>query len=192
MPLKGQIVSTSTTVTRIEPGTYGIDSVHSSIGFEVKHLGISTFRGSFSGFFGTIVAGDGGIEKIDGTIDVDSVEVPDKTLVGHLLSPDFFDAENHPQGSFTSTSVEPDGESKYRVSGDFTLRGVTHPIELTVEVEGAGPGMDGSAVLSLTASGVINRNDFGISWGAKVESGAAVVAEKVRLVLGIEAVKAGE
>ena len=69
---------------------------------------------------------------------------------------------------------------------------MTHPIELTVEVEGAGPGMDGSAVLSLTASGVINRNDFGISWGAKVESGAAVVAEKVRLVLGIEAVKAGE
>ena len=129
-------MSTSTTVTRIELGTYGIDSVHSSIGFEVKHLGISTFRGSFSGFVGTIVAGDGGIEKIDGTIDVDSVEVPDKTLVGHLLSPDFFDAENHPQGSFTSTSVEPDGESKYRVSGDFTLRGVTHPIELTVEVEG--------------------------------------------------------
>jgi polyisoprenoid-binding protein YceI len=185
-------MSTTVETTRIESGTYPIDSVHSQVGFEVKHLGISTFRGSFSGFAGSIAVGEKGIEKIEGTIDVASVEVPDKTLAGHLLSPDFFDAENHPQGSFVSTGVEADGESGYRVTGDFTLRGVTRPIELAVEVEGAGPGMDGSAVLSLVASGVINRNDFGISWGATVESGAAVVAEKVKLVLTIEAVKAGE
>jgi polyisoprenoid-binding protein YceI len=182
----------TTTENSIETGTYTIDSVHSKIGFEVKHLGISTFRGSFSGFAGSIEAGADGIEKIDGTIEVASVEVPDKTLAGHLLSPDFFDAENHPQGSFVSTAVEAAGEGSYRVTGDFTLRGVTQPVELAVEVEGAGPGMDGSAVLSLLATGVINRNDFGISWGATVESGAAVVAEKVRLVLTIEAVKAGE
>jgi polyisoprenoid-binding protein YceI len=185
-------MSTTAETTRIESGTYAIDSVHSQVGFEVKHLGISTFRGSFSGFAGSIAVGENGIEKIEGTIDVASVEVPDKTLAGHLLSPDFFDAENHPQGSFVSTGVEADGESGYRVTGDFTLRGVTRPIELSVEVEGAGPGMDGSAVLSLVGSGVINRNDFGISWGATVESGAAVVAEKVKLVLTIEAVKAGE
>lgn len=185
-------MSTATESTNIESGTYSIDSVHSQVGFEVKHLGISTFRGSFSGFAGSITVGESGIEKIEGTIDVASVEVPDKTLAGHLLSPDFFDAENHPQGSFVSTGVEPGGDGTYRVTGDFSLRGVVQPIELTVEVEGAGPGMDGTAVLSLVASGVINRNDFGISWGATVESGAAVVAEKVKLVLTIEAVKAGE
>jgi polyisoprenoid-binding protein YceI len=185
-------MSTTAETTRIESGTYNIDSVHSQVGFEVKHLGISTFRGSFSGFAGSIAVGESGIEKIDGTIDVASVEVPDKTLAGHLLSPDFFDAENHPQGSFVSTGVEESGEGSYRVTGDFTLRGVTKPIELAVDVEGAGPGMDGTPVLSLVASGVINRNDFGISWGATVESGAAVVAEKVKLVLTIEAAKAGE
>jgi polyisoprenoid-binding protein YceI len=185
-------MSTTIETTRIESGTYDIDTVHSQVGFEVKHLGISTFRGSFSGFEGSIAVGEDGIEQINGTIDVASVEVPDKTLAGHLLSPDFFDAENHPQGSFVSTGVEADGESSYRVTGDFTLRGVTRPIELAVEVEGSGPGMDGSAILSLVASGIINRNDFGISWGATVESGAAVVAEKVKLVLTIEAVKAGE
>lgn len=185
-------MSTTTEGTRIESGTYNIDTVHSGVGFEVKHLGISTFRGSFAGFSGSIAVGEDGIERIAGTIDVASVEVPDKTLAGHLLSPDFFDAENHPQGSFTSTSVEAAGEDTYRVAGDFTLRGVTQAIELAVEVEGAGPGMDGSAVLSLLATGVINRNDFGISWGATVESGAAVVAEKVKLVLTVEAVKAGE
>jgi polyisoprenoid-binding protein YceI len=185
-------MSTTTETPRIETGTYAIDPVHSKVGFEVKHLGISTFRGSFAGFAGTIEAGTEGIEKIEGTIDVASVEVPDKTLAGHLLSPDFFDAENHPQGSFTSTAVESTGDGSYQVTGDFTLRGVTRAIELAVEVEGAGPGMDGSAVLSLLATGVVNRNDFGISWGATVESGAAVVAEKVKLVLTVEAVKAGE
>jgi polyisoprenoid-binding protein YceI len=177
---------------RIDPGTYGIDPVHSRVGFEVKHLGISTFRGSFSGFAGTIAVGEAGLEGIEGTIEVTSVEVPDKTLAGHLLGSDFFDAGNHPEGSFSSTEIIAEGEGSYRVAGDFTLRGVTRPIELTVGVEGAGPGMDGSPVLSLSAAGVINRNDFGISWGATVESGAAVVAEKVRLVLDIEAVKAGE
>lgn len=185
-------MSATAETTVIETGSYSIDSVHSQVGFEVNHLGISTFRGSFSGFAGSIAVGESGIEKIDGTIEVASVEVADKTLAGHLLSPDFFDAGNHPQGSFVSAGVVADGDGTYRVKGDFTLRGVTRPIELAVEVEGAGPGMDGSAILSLVASGVINRNDFGISWGATVESGAAVVAEKVKLVLTIEAVKAGE
>ena len=184
----------STTAERVqtESGTYGIDPVHSRVGFEVKHLGISTFRGAFSGFAGTISVADGDITNIEGTIDVASVEVPDKTLAGHLLSPDFFDAKNHPTGSFSSTGVDARGDGEYQVKGDFTLRGVTKPIELTVTIEGSGPGMDGSAVISLVASGIINRNDFGISWGATVESGAAVVAEKVRLVMDIEAVKAGE
>ncbi len=185
-------MSTLTQTSAIETGSYGIDPVHSRVGFEVKHLGISTFRGSFSGFSGSVAVGDTGIESIKGAIDVASVEVPDKTLAGHLLSPDFFDAESHPKGSFASSSIHQTGEGSYRVTGDFTLRGVTREIELVVEVEGAGPGMDGSPVLSLAAAGVINRNDFGISWGATVESGAAVVAEKVKLVLSIEAVKAGE
>ncbi len=178
--------------TEIENGTYGIDPVHSRVGFEVRHLGISTFRGSFSDFSGAISVSNGKLESIEGSIVVASVDVPDKTLAGHLVSPDFFDAENHPQGGFMSTSIEAAGEGGYKVSGDFTLRGVTRPVELQVEVEGAGPGMDGTPVLSLAAAGVIDRTDYGISWGATVESGAAVVAEKVKLVMSIEAVKAGE
>ncbi|MDQ2621530.1 MAG: YceI family protein [Actinomycetota bacterium] len=183
-------MGTTEQAVKIETGAYGVDNVHSQVGFEVKHLGISTFRGSFGGFEGTINVGENGIESIDGSIEVASVKVPEEQLIGHLLSPDFFDAENHPQGSFKSTDVKQvDGEN-YEVTGDFTLRGVTNQIVLNVEVEGAGVGMDGSSVLSLKADGVINRNDYGISWGATVETGAAVVAEKVRLVLTIEAVKA--
>lgn len=177
---------------KIGTGAYTVDPVHSQVGFEVKHLGISTFRGSFGGFEGTVTVGDAGIESIEGSIEVVSVKVPEEQLTGHLLSPDFFDAENHPRGSFTSTAVEQVDAETYAVTGDFTLRGVTNPLTLTVEVEGAGAGMDGSSVLSLKADGVVNRNDYGISWGATLDSGAAVVAEKVRLVLTVEAVKAAE
>ena len=143
-------MSTTEQAVRIETGAYGIDAVHSQVGFEVKHLGISTFRGSFGGFAGTI----------------------------------------NPEGTFRSTSIEKvDGEN-YKVTGDLTLRGTTNPVVLDVEVEGAGIGMDGSSVLSLKADGIVNRNDYGISWGAALDSGAAVVAEKVRIVLTVEAVKA--
>lgn len=185
-------MSTIEQAVRIETGTYGIDPVHTQVGFEVKHLGISTFRGSFGAFEGTITVGEEGIAAIEGSIDVSSVSVPEEQLIGHLLSPDFFDAENHPKGTFVSTAVNKvDGEN-YEVSGDLTLRGVTNQVTLKVAVEGAGIGMDGSSVLSLNADGELNRNDYGISWGATLDNGAAVVAEKVRLVLTVEAVKAGE
>ena len=181
-------MSTTEQAVRIETGTYAVDPVHTQVGFEVKHLGISTFRGSFGG---NITGGDEGIAAIEGSIDVSTVAVPEEQLIGHLLSPDFFDAENHPKGTFVSTGVnQVDGET-YEVTGNLTLRGVTNPVTLTVEVEGAGIGMDGSSVLS-KANGEVNRNDYGISWGASLDNGAAVVAEKVRLVLTVEAVKAGE
>lgn len=185
-------MSTTEQAVRIETGAYGIDTVHSHVGFEVKHLGISTFRGNFGGFDGTITVGEGGIEAIEGTIDVTSVDVPEEQLIGHLLSPDFFDAENHPRGTFSSTAISAVDAETYEVTGELTLRGTTNPVTLTVEVEGAGIGMTGESVLSLKASGEINRNDFGISWAASLDNGAAVVAEKVRLVLTVEAVKAGE
>lgn len=185
-------MSTTEQTVRIETGTYGIDPVHTQVGFEVKHLGISTFRGSFGDFEGNITVGDSGIEGIEGSIEVASVDVPEKQLIGHLQSPDFFDVESHPKGSFVSTGVtKTDGEN-YEVTGNLTLRGVTNEVLLNVEVEGAGIGMDGSSVLSLKADGSVNRNDYGISWGASLDNGAAVVGEKVRLVLTVEAVKAGE
>ena len=177
---------------RIETGAYGVDTVHTQVGFEVKHLGISTFRGSFGGFAGTITVGEDGIEKVDGTIEIASVKVPEEQLTGHLLSADFFDAEQYPQGTFTSTAVEKVDAENYKVTGDLTLRGTTNQVVLDVEVEGAGIGMDGSSVLSLKANGLVNRNDYGISWGAALDNGAAVVAEKVNIVLTVEAVKAGE
>ncbi len=185
-------MSTTTEAVRIETGDYAVDPVHSRVNFEVRHLGISTFRGGFSVYDGLVEVGESGIERIEGSIDVASVQVPEQNLVGHLLSPDFFDAENHPKGNFVSTSIEEVDAETLKVEGELTLRGVTRPVSVDVVIEGAGVGLDGSSVISLEARGEVNRNDYGISWGATVETGAAVVAEKVRLVLAIEAVKAGE
>jgi polyisoprenoid-binding protein YceI len=185
-------MSTTEQAARIETGSYKVDPVHSRVGFEVRHLGISTFRGGFSVYDGQVTVGEHGIERVEGAIDVASVQVPEANLAGHLLGPDFFDAENHPKGQFVSTSIEHVDGDRWTVEGELTLRGVTRPVSVELTVEGAGVGLDGSSVLSFEARGEINRNDFGISWGATVETGAAVVAEKVRLVLAIEAVKAGE
>ncbi len=99
-------MSTTEQAVRIETGSYNVDTVHSQVGFEVKHLGISTFRGSFGGFSGTVTVGENGIENVDGSIEIASVKVPEEQLTGHLLSPDFFDAEANRQGTFKSTGVE--------------------------------------------------------------------------------------
>ena len=105
-------MSTVEQAVRIETGTYAVDTIHSQIGFEVKHLGISTFRGSFGNFAGEIKVGENGIEGVDGSIEVASVKVPEEKLKGHLLSPDFFDAEANPEGTFKSTKFDQHGRRR--------------------------------------------------------------------------------
>lgn len=182
--------TTTTTATgrasELAAGTWEIDPVHSRVGFEVSHLGISTFRGRFSRYRGTITSSDLGLEGVDGTIEVGSVEVDDTQLAGHLASKDFFAAEQYPEARFASTSVDGPREGRYRVVGDFTLRGVTRPVELDVTVEGIGIGLDGNDRVGLTAVGELDRTDYGISWNSKLANGASVVGEKVRLVLSVE------
>jgi polyisoprenoid-binding protein YceI len=184
-----------TTATQTSPavsipaGTWAVDPIHSSIGFEVKHFGISTFRGRFTGYEGTIETGDGSIERVEGKVDVASVDVRDEQLAGHLQSEDFFDAANHPSIAFASTGVRAVEDGRYELDGDLTIRGVTKPVTLTVEVDGAGEDPYGGYRLSLVGSGEVNRFDYGIPFAAKTPNGAFVAGEKVRLVLSVEAVR---
>src|SRR2546421_3437077 len=103
------------TATAIPTGTWQVDPIHSSIGFEVKHFGISTFRGRFTGYEGTIETSEDGLERVEGSIEVGSFDVEDETLSGHLASEDFFDIEHHPLAHFSSTSVERTGDDSYRL-----------------------------------------------------------------------------
>jgi polyisoprenoid-binding protein YceI len=119
---------------------------------------------------------------------VDSVDVKDPQLAGHLQTEDFFDAANHPSIEFASTGVRR-VEDGYELDGDLTIRGETRPVTLAVEVDGAGEDPYGGHRISVTGTGEIDRFDYGIPFNSKTPNGALVAGEKVRLVLSVEAVK---
>jgi polyisoprenoid-binding protein YceI len=181
--------ATSQTQVAVPAGTWSVDPIHSTIGFEVKHFGISTFRGRFTGYEGTIETGEGTIENVTGAVKVDSVDVSDEQLSGHLQSADFFDAANHPEIAFASTGIRELGDGRFALAGELTMRGVTRPVTLEVELDGAGPDPYGGERLSLAGRGEVDRTEFGISWNDTIANGALVVGEMVRLVLTVEAVR---
>jgi polyisoprenoid-binding protein YceI len=173
----------------VPAGTWDIDAIHSTIGFEVKHLGISTFRGRFNGYSGILEASENGLEKVSGEIDAASVDVNDPQLAGHLATEDFFHTEAHPKLRFTSTAVEAAGEGSYRVTGDLEIRGVSKPLELVARVDGVGVDPADNDRISLVAEGVVDRTAYGINWNSTLANGALALGEKVRLVLSVEAVR---
>ena len=181
-------MSAVATPTAVPTATWAIDPTHSSIGFTIKHLGVSTYRGSFAGAAGSIVTRDGAVASVDGTVRIDSLVTTDANLTGHLLTPDFFDATSFPEARYVATRIEQDGDGAFTIEGTLTLRGVTRPVTLKGEIEGHGVDPYGNEKLGLVAKGRINRSDFGISWNAPLANGALALAEQVTLDLQVQAV----
>lgn len=179
---------TASTATALSAGTWAIDPVHSSIGFSVRHLVVSKVRGTFDQFSGAITVGEDGTASVTAEIAVDSVDTRNEQRDGHLKSADFFDTEKYPTASFTSTGVRTDGD-RYALDGEFTLKGVTRPITLDLEFNGVNPGMGQGEVAGFDATVVLNRKDFGIDIDMPLETGGAVVGDKVTITLEIEALK---
>lgn len=169
-------------------GTWAIDPVHSSISFSVRHLVVSKVRGTFGAFSGAVTVAADGTPTVTAEIDVTSVYTGNEQRDAHLRAADFFDVEQYPTATFASTSVVPDGDA-YRLEGDFTLKGVTRRISLPVQFNGVNPGMGHGAVAGFEASVVLNRKDFGIDIDMPLETGGAVVGDKVTITLEIEALK---
>jgi polyisoprenoid-binding protein YceI len=168
--------------TAIPAGTWKIDPIHSRVEFSIRHMGIATIRGSFADFDGVI---DGGDEpQISGAIRVASVDTRDEARDGHLQSPDFFDAERHPEITFASTRFEPG-----KLVGDLTIRGVTREVELVAQVTGAGTDPWGNERLGLELEGEIDRREFGVSWNTPLPTGGLLLGDTVRLTAGFSAVK---
>jgi polyisoprenoid-binding protein YceI len=178
----------STTVTKLPTGTWSVDPIHSSIGFGVKHLGVSTFRGNFKAAAGSVVTEGDAIRSIEGTVRVENLVTEEPGLTGHLHSEDFFDAAKYPELTFKSTSVEQGEDGRLRVSGELTVRGVTRPLELDAEIEGAAEGPDGNWRVGIAATGAIDRSDWGMTWNNPLANGALAVGERVTLNLHVEAV----
>jgi polyisoprenoid-binding protein YceI len=178
----------TTATTQLPTGTWAIDPVHSSIGFSVRHLMVSRVRGVFDTFNGSITVAEDGTPSVRAEIAVDSVDTRNEQRDAHLKAADFFDVEKFPVATFVSTAVRPDGDN-YVVDGDFTLKGVTKPIHLTVEFNGVNPGMGHGEVAGFEAAVIVNRKDFGIDIDMPLETGGAVVGDKVTITLTIEALK---
>jgi polyisoprenoid-binding protein YceI len=179
---------TATATSQLTSGTWAIDPVHSSINFSVRHLMVSKVRGRFEKFSGAIVVGADGTPSVTAEIAVDSVSTGNDQRDAHIKSADFFEAATYPVALFTSTGVESNGDN-YVLTGQFTLKGVTRPVSLDLEFYGVNPGMGHGEVAGFEASAVLNRKDFGIDIDLPLESGGAVVGDKVTITLEIEAVK---
>lgn len=149
---------------------------------------VSKVRGTFDDFSGSITVGEDGTASVTAEIAVSSVNTRNEQRDAHLRAADFFDVENHPIATFTSTGLRAEGDG-YALDGEFTLKGITKTITLDLEFNGTNPGMGHGEVAGFDASVVLNRKDFGIDFDASLETGGVVVGDKITVTLEIEALK---
>lgn len=168
---------------------YTADVAHSTVGFRVRHLGISWVNGRFTRFSSTFTwdPDDPASSRVTATIDAGSIDTGNGRRDDHLRSEDFLWVERHPTIAFASRSVESDGEGGLRIEGDLTIRGVTRPVELEATLEGETTGRGGQPIVSWSAETRIRRQDWGLTWNRVTEVGGFVVGEEVRILLEIEA-----
>lgn len=169
-------------------GTWDIDPVHSDVSFTVRHMMVSKVRGRFGSFSGEITTGDDvTTSSVTASIDATSIDTNNAQRDGHIKSADFFDVENHPTWTFSSTGVRTDGDDVI-VDGDLTIKGVTKSVPLTLEVNGFGPDAYGGTRVGFSGLAQINRSDFGVDISMPLDGGGVVVSEKVQIALEIEGV----
>jgi len=169
-------------------GTWSIDPVHSEVGFTARHMMVSKVRGKFRTFSGEIVTGADPLgSSVSAEIDLSSIDTGNEQRDAHIRSADFFEVENYPTMTFRSTGVRQDGDV-YILDGKLTLKGVTRDVELALEINGFGPDAYGGTRAGFSAIGEINRRDFGVNFGAVMETGGAVVSDRITIQLEIEAV----
>ena len=170
-------------------GVYTVDTVHSNIGFVVRHLVVSKVRGLFSEFAGVITIGDTTeTSSVTATVQAASVSTNNEQRDGHLKSSDFFDLENHPTLTLASTAFTPKGDNEYVLTADLTIRGVTKSVDFDVEFTGSiDHYFPGVTAIGFEAKASIDRRDFGVNFENTLENGTAVVSHKIDLVFEIEA-----
>jgi polyisoprenoid-binding protein YceI len=170
---------------------WALEPNHSEVQFKVRHMMISNVTGHFEKFDANVETeeDDLGTAKVHFTADVDSIATNNKQRETHLKSADFFDADNHSQVKFEGTKMEKIGENKYKLSGNLTMRGNTHPITLDVEHGGTIKDPYGMTRCGFTVDGKLNRSDYGLTWNALTEAGGMVVSDEVKIHANVQFVK---
>jgi polyisoprenoid-binding protein YceI len=185
--LKQEARDMSTKETKIPGGTWNLDPVHSTVGFEVDYLA-GTFRGQFRDAEARLALDDSGA-RIEGAAEVASVDVKDENLAAHLQSPDFFDAERFPTLTFVAQDIDLDGDA-VTVPGEITIKGVTKPIEVAGTISDPIVDAYGNERVGLKLSARVDRTDFGVDWNTPLPTGDPALANDVTIVAELQLVKA--
>ncbi len=167
---------------------YKIDPAHSSVGFSVRHMGVSNVKGHFDEFAGSLVLDNGSIQEANATIQVKSVNTGIEKRDNHLRTADFFEAAKYPEITFKAKKVEMSGDQTILI-GDFTMRGVTKELRLPVTLSGPVKDPQGNTRIGLEAKATVNRKDYGMKFNAVMETGGLMVGDEVTLEINAEAVK---
>jgi polyisoprenoid-binding protein YceI len=182
------MTTTHDTATRLPlaPGLWALDASHSSVGFTIRHLGVSKVRGRFARFDAEVVVGDTlDTTSVSATIDVASLDTGNPERDAHVLAPDIVDVARRPTLSFRSTRITGAG-AEYRVDGDLTLGEVTRPVTLAVELGGLEPFLDGRRHAGFEATAEIRRSDFGIELALPPGVSGAMLGDVVKVELDLE------
>jgi polyisoprenoid-binding protein YceI len=178
----------SSSTTLLPTGTWKVDPIHSSVEFQVKHLGIATVKGQFKDFEGTLEIGDTGARAY-GAVEVASVDTREPQRDDHLRSADFFEVESFPQIIFQSTAIRSLDDEEFEIDADLTIHGVTNSVTLKAVFEGAETDPQGNDRVGVSASTQISRGDYGMKFNAALGSGNVVVSDKVKLLVDVSAIK---
>ncbi|MCR4336440.1 MAG: YceI family protein [Candidatus Omnitrophica bacterium] len=172
----------------VSAATYKIDPAHSSVGFAVKHLMISTVKGSFSDYQGTIHFDPNNLDqsKAEITIQAKSINTGVPTRDTHLRNSDFFDVEKYPTITFQSKSLQKQND-QYLIIGDLSLHGVTKEIQIPLTIQGPVASPFGTQVIALEGKTTINRQDFGVAWNKNLDQGGVMVSDDVTIEINVEA-----
>lgn len=177
-------MTTTEQQTALPTGTWAADTVHSSIGFAVRYTGTVNFKGEFGDFAATLQDG-----RLEGVAQVRSIEVDDENLGAHLLTPDFFDAERHPELRFHSETIERT-DDRVRIDGALTIKGVTRPVVLEGAIHGPATDAFGVERVGLELETTVNRHDFDVSWNTPLPTGEPALADDVAITADLTLVRA--
>jgi polyisoprenoid-binding protein YceI len=179
-------MSTDTINQKVPTGTWTVDPVHSSVAFAITHNNVATYRSKFDGYNVTLTGGEE--PKLAGTVEVDSIDIDEAQLKGHLMSPEFFDTERFPKLTFTSTRLDVADDGSVRLAGLLNIKGTEREVEATGRFGEIGGDLGGNPRVALSLSTAVDRREFGMEFNAELPSGGQVLEWEVAINVDLELV----
>jgi polyisoprenoid-binding protein YceI len=177
-------MATQTVQQAVPAGTYVVDPVHSTVGFAVVHNGVSTFRSGFAEYEARLSGGES--PQLSGSVGVASIEIDEPQLKGHLLSPEFFDAERHPRLRFESSAIEVDEDGAATLRGELEIRCEVRQVEASGRLVPLGADLAGVARVGLSLAATVDRREFGLAWQAELPGGGEALDYEVGIAIELE------